>query len=393
MARRYVDEIVLLDDPTILGGLRFRLRTAQAGGRAGRRRGAGRRPRRAGRDPGRRAGRGPAVRWERRGRPAGALLVAAGQPARGHRVTDDAGHSRPRHRRRRHRRPRPAAPPLPPTAPATPVAGRRRRTRPADPSSRRGRLLGRSFDLLGAVRHRCAGRRSTSAASSSARSVPLALASWGLLVVEMDRGFVDFESGFASNSVILLGGGPRPSRLIVAVGRVPDPGQTVLGGRMADRPVSAAGPWPGRARVLAGVVASFIAASRSASRRPSSSSVAPSSSRRSRRRRHHHDRHRVIGGAVRLRPGRRRARRRRPVRGDPPVVPRLPAHASSRPSIVVVFETVAFLLVVLGLRAGLDLVLRLFEASASGPRPGRPASPLTRSASWACSRSGRCSSR
>ena len=47
MAQRHVDDIVLLDDPTILAGLRFALERHQAGPRAGRRRRPGGGPRRA----------------------------------------------------------------------------------------------------------------------------------------------------------------------------------------------------------------------------------------------------------------------------------------------------------------------------------------------------------
>ena len=71
MCRRYLDGIVLLDDPTILAGMRFAIeRLKQVVEPAGRR-GARGRARRADPDPRRRAGGGRAVRRERRGRPAG----------------------------------------------------------------------------------------------------------------------------------------------------------------------------------------------------------------------------------------------------------------------------------------------------------------------------------
>ena len=77
MCRRYLDDIVLLDDPTILAGMRFAVERLKqvlepAGAAALAAVLAGPDP-----DPRRRAGRGRAVGRQRRGRPARASCSAA----------------------------------------------------------------------------------------------------------------------------------------------------------------------------------------------------------------------------------------------------------------------------------------------------------------------------
>ena len=153
MCRRYVDDIVLLDDPTILAGMRFAARADEAGARAGRRRRARRGPGRADPDPGWRAGRG---RSRRAGTSmsagSGRCSTAAATLARGGGVTEaSADPSREPGRtagRRRHRAP--IEPP--PTADGSPPPTRPLAPEPAAPpgpaveSTRR--LLGASFDLL-----------------------------------------------------------------------------------------------------------------------------------------------------------------------------------------------------------------------------------------------------
>ena len=70
MVRRHVDDIVLLDDPTILAGMRFGDRADEAGARAGRCRRPRRGPGRSDPDPRGRTGRGDRLGRERRCRPA-----------------------------------------------------------------------------------------------------------------------------------------------------------------------------------------------------------------------------------------------------------------------------------------------------------------------------------
>ena len=92
MCRRYLDDIVLLDDPTILAGMRFAVERLKqvlepAGAAALAAVLAGRDP-----DPRRGARRGRAVGRQRRGRPAGDAPRGRGDPARRRdRVTEPAG--------------------------------------------------------------------------------------------------------------------------------------------------------------------------------------------------------------------------------------------------------------------------------------------------------------
>ena len=135
MCRRYLDDIVLLDDPTILAGMRFAVERLEAGPRTRRSRGAGRRPRRTYPDPGRGAGRGRDVGRQRGDRPARGTARCCGDAARRRGVTDDAA--------------RPATEPLarvaPLGTPSTPGPSRskararlhRGQLRPAEPVDRR----------------------------------------------------------------------------------------------------------------------------------------------------------------------------------------------------------------------------------------------------------------
>ena len=92
---------------------------------------------------------------------------------------------------------------------------------------------------------------------------PLALASWGLLVVETSRGFADFEDGFATNAEGLFGGLGALAfvGLVVAWVESRSLAMTVLGGRMVERPVSTRRALARSRRMFwSAILASFMAA-------------------------------------------------------------------------------------------------------------------------------------
>ena len=97
----------------------------------------------------------------------------------------------------------PARPPAaPPATPATPPAPRH----PDIPLVPTRRLLAASFDLLG--RSGTDMRRASFYIGLIVLGTvgPLALASWGLVVVETERGFAEFEEGIGTTAEALFAG-------------------------------------------------------------------------------------------------------------------------------------------------------------------------------------------
>ena len=210
---------------------------------------------------------------------------------------------------------------------------------------------------------------------------PLALASWGMLVVEMDSGIAAVDAGFGGvgNPVIIGLGILAFLGLVVASVESRTLAMTVLGGRMIDRPVSTRRALARSRRMFwSAIAASFIAGIPvfvvqlivSALITPTSpeaiesmeameaSSVITSTVITA-----------LIGGPFAyVLAG--------VVLGD--VDPLEALRRSFRvfrarklaAAIVVVFETITALLVLLGVGTGLDLVLRLFDALGLGPQAG-----------------------
>jgi hypothetical protein len=203
---------------------------------------------------------------------------------------------------------------------------------------------------------------------------PLALASWGLLVIDMERGFTDFGEGFGANGNALLAGLGLLAfiGLIVATVESRTLAMTVLGGRMIERPVSTRRALARSRRMfwsailatffasipvvfVQGVVSSVVAPSPEALE---ASSVITSTIVTA-----------LIGGPFAyVLAG--------VVLGD--VDPFEALRRSFRvfrarklaAAVVVVFETITAILVLFGIGAGLDLVLRLFDGLGLGPDAG-----------------------
>ena len=256
-----------------------------------------------------------------------------------------------------------AAPPPAPPAP-----------HPGIPLVPTGRLLAASFDLLS--RSGTDMRRASFYVGLIVLGTvgPLALASWGLLVVESARGVTDFENGFATNAEALFFGlGILAfAGLVVAWVESRSLAVTVLGGRMVERPVSTRrGLARSRRMFWSAILASFMAAIPvlfvqgivTEALAPTfgeavEASVITSTLVTA-----------LIGGPFAyVLAG--------VVLGD--VNPFEALRRSFRvfrarkvaAAIVVVFETITALLVLFGIFAGLDLVLRLFESLGLGPEAG-----------------------
>jgi hypothetical protein len=243
------------------------------------------------------------------------------------------------------------------------------------PLASTGRLLAASFDLLG--RSGADMRRASFYIGLIILGTvgPLALASWGLLVVEMEFGFTDFEAGFATNSEALLVGLGLLAFAGFLVASVESRilAMTVLGGRMIDRPVSTRRALARSRRTFwSAVVASFIASipvvfvqgvvsNLIASTSPEAleaTSVITSTIVTA-----------LIGGPFAY------------VLAGVVLGDVNPFEALRRSflvfrarklaaAIVVVFETITALLVLFGIGAGLDVVLRLFGGLGLGPQAG-----------------------
>jgi len=280
--------------------------------------------------------------------------------------------------------PPPLAPP-PLTTPEPGVAAHERLVAPAprpDVSVRRpeiplvpaSRLLAASFDLLN--RSAIDMRRASFYIGLIVLGTvgPLALASWGLLVIDMERGFTDFGAGLGTKGDALLAGLGLLAfvGLIVATVESRTLAMTVLGGRMIERPVSTRRALARSRRMfwsailatffasipvifVQGVVSSVVALSPEALE---ASSVITSTIVTA-----------LIGGPFAyVLAG--------VVLGD--VDPFEALRRSFRvfrarklaAAVVVVFETITAILVLFGIGAGLDLVLRLFDGMGLGPDAG-----------------------
>ena len=267
--------------------------------------------------------------------------------------------------------PDPTPPPQPPP-PQPPPPG------PEIPLTSTSRLLATSFDLLG--RSAADMRRASFYIGLIVLGTvgPLALASWGLLVVEMDSGFAAVEAQFggAGNPVIAGLGVLAFVGLVVGSVESRTLAMTVLGGRMIDRPVSTRRALARSRRMFwSAIAASFIAGipvflvqlivatlitptSPEAIEAFEASSVITSTVVTA-----------LIGGPFAyVLAG--------VVLGD--VDPLEALRRSFRvfrarklaAAIVVVFETITALLVLQGVDTGLGIVLRLFDALGLGPQAG-----------------------
>ena len=206
---------------------------------------------------------------------------------------------------------------------------------------------------------------------------PLALASWGLLVVEMEFGYTDFGTGLAANTEALIAGLGLLAFIGLIVGSVESRtlAMTVLGGRMVDRPVSTRRALARSRRMfwsailasfiagipvlfVQGIVSSLIAPAATSPEALEASSVITSTVVTA-----------VIGGPFAY------------VLAGVVLGDVNPFEALRRSflvfrarklaaAIVVVFETITALLVVFGIGAGLDIVLRLFDGLGLGPQAG-----------------------
>ena len=148
--------------------------------------------------------------------------------------------------------------PAPPTTPEAPTAA----PHPAIPLVTTSRLLAASFDLLG--------RSGTDMRRASfyigliilGTVGPLALASWGLIVVETERGFAEFEEGFGANAEALFAGLGLLAftGLVVAWVESRTLAITVLASRMVERPVSTRRALARSRRMFwSAILASFLA--------------------------------------------------------------------------------------------------------------------------------------
>lgn len=262
----------------------------------------------------------------------------------------------------------PESPPDEPPAPHEPATAV---PRPDIPLVTTSRLLAASFDLLG--RSGTDMRRASFYIGLIVLGTvgPLALASWGLLVVETGRGFTDFEAGFATNAEALFGGLGLLAfaGLVVAWVESRSLAMTVLGSRMVERPVSTRRALARSRRMFwSAILASFMAGIPVLFVQGTVTEViAP-----------------MVGEALEatvitstlvtaLIGGPFAYVLAGVVLGD--VNPFEALRRSFRvfrarkmaAAIVVVFETITALLVLFGIEAGLDLVLRLFQGLGLGP--------------------------
>lgn len=258
-------------------------------------------------------------------------------------------------------------PPPPPASPAAPPAP----PHPDIPLVPTARLLASSFDLLS--RSGTDMRRASFYIGLIVLGTvgPLALASWGLLVVETGRGFTDFEDGIGTNAEALFGGLGLLAfaGLVVAWVESRSLAMTVLGGRMVERPVSTRRALARSRRMFwSAILASFMAGIPVLFVQGTVTEViAP-----------------MVGEALEatvitstlvtaLIGGPFAYVLAGVVLGD--VNPFEALRRSFRvfrarkmaAAIVVVFETITALLVLFGIEAGLDLVLRLFQGLGLGP--------------------------
>ncbi len=148
--------------------------------------------------------------------------------------------------------------PAPPATPEAPTAA----PHPAIPLVTTSRLLAASFDLLG--------RSGTDMRRASfyigliilGTVGPLALASWGLIVVETERGFAEFEEGIGANAEALFAGLGLLAftGLVVAWVESRTLAITVLASRMVERPVSTRRALARSRRMFwSAILASFLA--------------------------------------------------------------------------------------------------------------------------------------
>ena len=349
MARRYLDGVVLLDDATILAGMRFVARAVQAAGRAGRRGGDRGGPVGADPDPGRRARRGAAVGRERRHRTARRAAGRRREASRSDRLSDGR--------------------PVDPFAPLEPVpaadavaadAADRRAPAPHRPTDRAAPPstpppvavagAGRAADAARRIDPAAARRQLRPAARSSPEMrpasfyvgvvilgtvAPLALAAWATIVTRRPAHRIR-EHGRARpdvRGVEHVPGLDRRGRVPGRAHRRADHRRLAARGaarRPADHRPPGAGP--GSRRVLAG--------RRGDGDRRRRLVPHPGRDRRrprlaGRRRREHRDRRdadrdRAVRRAVRLPAGGDRARRRVGGRGHPALAPGLPRAEDGR---------------------------------------------------------------
>lgn len=263
-----------------------------------------------------------------------------------------------------------AAPEPAPELPEPPAA-----PRPEIPLVPTGRLLAASFDLLS--RSGADMRRASFYIGLVVLGTvgPLALASWGLLIIDMERGFTDIDAGFGSSGDPLFAGLGLLAFVGLVVGAVESRtlAMTVLGGRMVEQPVSTRRALARSRRMFwSAILASFLAGIPVFFVQGTVATVvAP-----------------ILGDAVdaatvitstlvtALIGGPFAYVLAGVVLGD--VDPFEALRRSFRvfrarklaAAIVVVFETITALLVLFGIEAGLDVAFRLFEALGLGPEAG-----------------------
>ncbi len=242
-----------------------------------------------------------------------------------------------------------------------------------------GRLLAASFDLLS--RSRTDMRRASFYIGLVILGTvgPLALATWGLLVVETERGFSEVDSGFGWTGDPLIAGLGLLALIGLVVASVESRtlAMTVLGGRMVERPVSTRRAlarsrrmfWRAiLASILAGIPVFFAQGAVATAVAPmvgDAATVITSTLVTA-----------LIGGPFAyVLAG--------VVLGD--VDPFEALRRSFRvfrarkvaAAIIVVFETITGLLVLFGIEVGLDVAFRLFQALGLGPEAGPVGQAIT----------------
>ena len=359
MARRYLDDVVLLDDATILAGMRFVARALQAAGRAGRRRRDRGGALRTDPDPRRRARRRAAVGRERRYRTARGAAGRCREASRGDRLSGwrPVDPFAPLEPAGRAAQPAAAGPalPIPPAIPSAPDVGpgtlesalpptprlprrspfpcRTRRRCRRSKSTRR--LLGASFDLLA--------RSSPEMRPASfyvglvilGTVAPLALAAWATIVTDVQRSAVR-EPGRARPDLRGLGHVPGLDRRRRVPGRAHrlEARRRVAARGAPGRPADHGppGPRPESGRVLAGGRGDGDRRRRIVPHpgRDRRRARVAGRCRREHRDRRHPDRDRAVRRAVRLPPGGDRARRRAGDHGARALAPGLPCAEDGR---------------------------------------------------------------
>jgi hypothetical protein len=262
-----------------------------------------------------------------------------------------------------------AASPVEPAPPLEPISAS-----PEIPLASTGRLLAASFELLG--RSGVDMRRASFYIGLIVLGTvgPFALASWGVLVVEMEQGtFVDIGNGSAVDGPFTALGLLALVGLVVAWVESRSLAMTVLGSRMVDRPVSTRRALArSRQKFWTAILASFMAGLPVVLVQATVASVvAPMAGEA-------FDAASVISSTIVT-----------AIIGGPfayvlagVILGDVDAFEALRRSfrvfrarklaaaIVVVFETITALLVLLGVETGLDVVLRLFDGLGLGPDSG-----------------------